>query len=463
MTPDDFRRRGHELVDWVADYLERLEELPVVPPIEPGWVRAQLPEHPPAQPEPWDAIVADLDRVIVPGMTHWQSPNFYAYFQGNSSGPAVLGELVCAALGNQGMLWQSGPASTELESHVLDWLAELLGLPEAFRSSSTGGGVILDGASTANLCAILAARDRVGSATALTRLRAYTSDQAHSSVEKGARIAGLAPEQVRHVPSDADFALVPTELARVMADDVAAGHRPFFVCATVGTTSSHAMDPLPATGQLTREHRAWFHVDAAHAGVAAIVPELRGIQDGVELADSYCTDPHKWLFTGMDCDAFWVADRAALTRALSVVPEYLRNPMSESGAVIDYRDWQIVLGRRFRALKLWFVLRHYGAEGLRHHLREHVAWAQQLAARIDKHPRLERAAPTPLNLVCFRHVDGDDATQLLLDTLNAEGQRFLTHTRLAGRLVIRASIGTTTTRHRHIDALWDAIEAFEGF
>jgi aromatic-L-amino-acid decarboxylase len=336
-------------------------------------------------------------------------------------------------------------------------MAELLALPDRFRSDAAGGGVIEESASGATLCALLAARWRVAGDGPFDRLRAYTSTQAHSSIEKAVRIAGLRPDQLRTVEVDEAFALRPDALDAAMAQDRTAGLVPFFVVANIGTTSSTALDPLAPIADACAEHGAWLHVDAAHAGSALVCPELRWIGDGVDRADSFCMNPHKWLFTNFDCDCFWVADREPLIGALSVLPEYLRNAASESGAVIDYRDWQVPLGRRFRALKLWFVLRAYGAEGLRHHIREHVTLTQELAARIAAHPRLEVVAPHPLNLVCFRHAAGDDASEALLAALNATGRVLLTHTRLDGRFVIRASIGAQATEAHHVEALWTLI------
>lgn len=457
-TPDEFRQHGHDVVEWVARYLETIEAHPVQSRVAPGWVRDQLPASPPEAPEDFSAVLADLDRVVVPGLTHWQHPGWFAYFPTGASGPSVLADLVSSGLGVQGMLWSTSPACTELEAHVLDWMAELLGLPTRFRSGGDGGGVIEESASGATLCALLAARFRAAGDGPFDRLRAYTSTQAHSSIEKAVRIAGLHPDQLRLVEVDDAFALQPEALAAAMADDRAAGLVPFFVVANVGTTSSTAIDPVAAIAEVCSAESAWLHVDGAHAGSALVCPELRWIVDGLEQADSFCMNPHKWLFTNFDCDCFWVADRAALIGALSVLPEYLRNEASESGAVIDYRDWQVPLGRRFRSLKLWFVLRAYGAEGLRHHIREHVALAQGFAARVAAHPRLEVVAPHPLNLVCFRHVDGDDATEALLAALNATGRVLLTHTKLAGRHVIRVSIGAQATQAAHVDALWALIE-----
>jgi aromatic-L-amino-acid decarboxylase len=424
--------------------------------VEPGWVRTQLPAHPPEEPEPWPAILADLERVVMPGVTHWQSPGFFAYFPANSSGPSILGDLVSSGLGVQGMLWATSPACTELETHVLDWLIELLGLPERFSSAGAGGGVIQHSASDATLCAILAARDRTA-VDDLSKLRAYTSTQAHSSVEKGIRIAGLRADQLRLVDVDATFALRPDALASAMADDVAAGLVPFLVVATVGTTSSLAIDPVPAVVDAAARHGAWVHVDAAMAGSAAVVPELRSLVNaGLDRVDSWCFDPHKWLFTNFDCDVFYVADRAALIRSLSVLPEYLRNAASESGAVIDYRDWHVPLGRRFRALKLWAVLSGYGLSGLRAHLRGHIALAAELAGWVADEPGFTLAAPPSLGLVCLR-LDSDERTRAALAQVNASGRAFLTHTVVDGRVVIRVAVGGVATEREHVVALWEQL------
>lgn len=462
MTPDEFRRYGRAVVDWIADYYERVESFPVLSQAAPGQVRAALPAAPPERGEPFEAMLADVDRVIMPGITHWQSPNFYAFFPGNSSGPAVLGELLSAGLGVQGMLWATSPACTELETHVLDWLVGMLGLPEKFLSTSAGGGVIQDTASNAVLTALLAGRERATNFASNARgcdgrLTVYCSTQTHSSLEKAVKIAGIGGANLRAIAVDERFAMRPDALAEQIARDKAEGLIPCFVCATVGTTSSNALDPLPAIGAICREHGVWLHVDAAMSGTAALCPELRFIQEGLEHADSYAFNPHKWMFTNFDCDCFWVADRAALIHTLSVLPEYLRNQATESGAVFDYRDWHIQLGRRFRSLKLWFVIRHYGVEGLRFHVRRHVALAQEFAGWVREDPRFELAAPAPLNLVCFRHRGGDAANQRIMDRLNASGALYLTHTRLDGKLTLRLCVGQTYTEARHVERAWRLI------
>jgi aromatic-L-amino-acid decarboxylase len=460
MSADEFRTQGRAMVDWVADYLDRVGSLPVASRVAPGDVRTALPPLPPERGEPFADVLRDVDEVIVPGLMHWQSPHFYGFFPCNTSGPAILGELLSAGLGVQGMLWATSPAATELETHVLDWVVELLGLPDKFRSTGDGGGVIQDSASSATLCALLAARERAGAPYGT--LTGYTSTQAHSSVEKAWRIAGLDPANLRLVPVDATYAMRPDALAALLADDVAAGLRPLYAVATVGTTSSNAMDPVAVIADVTTKHGVWLHVDAAMSGTAAVCPEYRAMHDGLDLADSYCFNPHKWMFTTFDCDCFYVADRAALTRALSVVPEYLRNAASDSGAVIDYRDWQVPLGRRFRALKLWFVIRHYGAEGLRHHVREHVALAQEFAGWVKEQPYLVLSVDPPLNLVCFRHAAGEEATQALLDGINGSGEAYVTHTRLDGDLTVRVSVGALQTRAEHVESLKSLISRTAG-
>ncbi len=462
MASAEFRRHGHALVDWIARYLDEVERYPVVSRLKPGEVRSELPEHPPARGEPFEAMLRDFERVILPGVTHWQSPSFFAFFPANVSGPSILGELLSAGLGVQGMLWATSPACTELETHVLDWLVEMLDLPESFLSSGAGGGVIQDTASSATLCAMLAARERATGWVTAERgvdrpMAVYASTEAHSSVLKAAVIAGIGRDRLRTIAVDDRFAMRPHALGAAIAADRAAGIVPAFVCATVGTTSSGALDPLRPIGEICRREKLWLHVDAAMSGTAALCPELRFIHEGLELADSYCFNPHKWMFTNFDCDCFWVADREALVRTLSVLPEYLRNQATQSGEVIDYRDWQVPLGRRFRALKLWFVIRHYGVEGLRHHVREHVRLAREFAVWVKADPRFELAMEPPLNLVCFRHRGGDAANEQLRYAANGSGRLSLTHTSLGGKVTLRMSIGQTRTTRDHVERAWAAI------
>ena len=464
MSPEEFRRQGHAVVDWIADYHSRIESFPVLAQVQPGEVRSKLPPSAPEHGDPFEQILADIERVILPGITHWQSPSFYAYFPANASGPAILGDLLSSGLGVQGMLWSTSPACTELETHVLDWLVPMLGLPERFLSSSgTGGGVIQDTASSASLCALLAARERSTDFAANRqgcdgRLVAYCSTQTHSSIEKAMKIAGMGSDNLRHIEVDNSFAMRPAALLRQIESDIKTGLIPCFVCATVGTTSSNAIDPVREIARIAREHKLWLHVDSAMSGTAALCPEFRFINDGVEFADSYTFNPHKWMFTNFDCNVFYVADRKHLIQTLSILPEYLRNQATESGAVIDYRDWHIQLGRRFRSLKLWFVIRHYGIEGLQHHIREHVRLAQQFAGWVREDSRFALAAPAQLNLICFRLRAGDQANQRLMDRLNRSGDLYLTHTKLDGKFTLRLCVGQTNTQARHVERAWQRIQ-----
>jgi aromatic-L-amino-acid decarboxylase len=463
MTPAEFRHYGYTVVDWIADYYEQIESLPVLSRVDPGQVRSLLPAPPPEYSEPFEDILKDVTDLILPGLTHWQSPNFFAFFPGNSSGPSILADLLSSGLGVQGMLWATSPACTELETHVLDWLVEMLGLPHKFLSSSSGGGVIQDGASSASLCALLAARERATHFSGNEqggdgRLVVYTSNQAHSSIEKAVKIAGIGRQNLRLIDVDDSFAMRPDLLARQIEKDRQANRLPCFVAATVGTTSSTAMDPLLEIGDICNEKNIWLHVDAAMAGTAALCPEFRWIINGLEKADSYCFNPHKWMFTNFDCDCFYVADRKTLIQTLSILPEYLRNQATESGAVIDYRDWHIPLGRRFRSLKLWFVIRHYGVKGLRYHIRRHVELAQLFANWLKKDDRFELAMTPPLNLVCFRHRDGDEFNQKIMERLNTSGDLYLSHTRMNDRLTLRLCVGQTNTELRHVERAWQKIQ-----
>jgi aromatic-L-amino-acid decarboxylase len=464
MTPDEFRRYGREVVDWIADYYERIESFPVLSQVSPGDVRAALPAEPPEHGEPFDALLRDMDDIVLPGITHWQHPSFFGFFPANASGPAILGDLLASGLGVQGMLWATSPAATELETHVLDWFATLLDLPDRFRSSGAGGGVIQHSASDSALVALLAALHRVsGGATeragvGTARYAVYTSNQTHSSVEKACRIAGLGSDALRKLDVDATtHAARPEHLRELIARDLADGVVPALVVASVGATGTGAVDPVRELATVAREAGAWVHVDGAWAGVAAVAPELRWLNDGLALVDSYCTNPHKWLLTNFDCDTFWVADRAALIGALSILPEYLRNAASESGAVLDYRDWHVPLGRRFRALKLWAVIRWYGAEGLREHVRGHIALAQEFASWVEADERFELVAPHPLALVTFRLRAGDDATRALMERVNASGRMYLTHTSVNGQVALRMSIGATFTERHHVEQAWNLL------
>ncbi len=516
MSGEEFRRIGHRMIDWIADYWSRVESFPVLSQVKPEEILSNLPANPPEHAESgaWDAIFRDLESVILPGITHWQSPNFFAYFPANSSGPGVLAELLSAGLGVQGMLWATSPACTELETRMLDWMGGMIGLPGTFLSTSPRGGGVIEGtASEATLVAMIAARERAFGAmggeepplSSRTRtspprgagergradggraeLVVYTSTQAHSSVIKAAMITGIARgpddrERVRLIDVDDRLGMRADLLEEAMNQDRAAGRVPFFVCATVGTTGTTAIDPVDEIAASMGRAGAgaagapWLHVDAAHAGAVCVCPEFRGMLRGVESADSFAFNPHKWLLTNFDCNCFWTRDRAAIVNALSITPEYLRNAATETGKVIDYRDWQIPLGRRFRALKLWFVIRHYGVEGLRAYIREHVRLAEVFESLVRSDPRFEIVVARTMNLVCFRWKgEGEESDRInkdLMQRLNLSGDIYLTHTvlpkvaearsgarhPLAGRLVLRMAIGAAATQERHVRAAWERI------
>jgi aromatic-L-amino-acid decarboxylase len=455
MSPDEFRRRGHEVVDWVADYMERVGELRIASQVQPGEIRARLPAAAPEEPEPFEALMKDLDEIVMPGITHWQSPGWFGYFPANGSPPSILAELVSAGLGAQGMLWSTSPALTEIEAHVLDWMVDLLGLPAHFKTAEgPGGGVIQMSASDSTHLVHVVAREAAGAPAG--ELVAYGSSEAHSSVERGAKIAGF--RHVRKIEVDEAFALRPEALRAAIEDDRANGLTPAIVTSAIGTTGTGAVDPIAAIADLAREHGLWHHVDAAWAGSAMLCEEHRAQQRGAERADSYTFNPHKWLFTSFDCNVLYVADRAPLISTLSTLPPYLRNAATESGEVIDYRDWHISLGRRFRALKLWWVLRSYGAENLRALLREHVRLARELGRRVDSHPSLERIAPVSFALVCFRHTAGNEATDAIAAAINAAPALYVTPSTAGDTRYVRVAIGQTRTSAADVERLWSAIE-----
>jgi aromatic-L-amino-acid decarboxylase len=465
MPPEEFRRAGHQLIDWVADYLERTDRFPVLAQTTPGALRRQLPAEAPEQPEPLDTILKDFERLVLPGVTHWNHPAFFAYFAITGSGPGILGELLSGALNINAMLWKTCPAASELEEVTLAWLRKLLGLPDDFT------GVVMDTASVASLCAIAAAREALPGLNVrqqglagrpdVPRLRLYISEQAHSSIEKAAITLGLGQQ------GDA-----------AIAEDTRNGWRPFCVVATVGTTSTTSVDPVAPIADICRKHNLWLHVDAAYAGSAAILPEQRWLLDGCDRADSLVLNPHKWLFTPFDFSAFYCHRPEVLRAAFSLVPEYLRTP--EDPEARNYMDYGIQLGRRFRALKFWFVLRYFGSEGLRARLRQHIAWAQEFAGWVDDHPDFERLAPAPFSVVCFRACPAqvkekratawDDAgeeiekqldklNEDLMNAVNATGQAYLSHTRLNGKLTLRLAIGNLRTTFPHVERTWQLLQA----
>jgi aromatic-L-amino-acid decarboxylase len=465
MSPDEFRALGHQLIEWVASYRERLPSLPVMSQVRPGEVRARFPAEPPQQGLPLETVLPLLDSAIAPGITHWNHPRFFAYFPSNTTFPSILADLVAAGLGAQGMSWQTSPAATELEEVAMDWLRQLVGLPADF------AGVIQDTASTATLVAMLCARERTTS-HAQSRgglqpepapLVVYASEMAHSSIEKAALLAGLGREHLRLLPTDGAHALRPEALAAALREDVALGRRPCMVVATVGSTGTTAIDPVSALGELARQYGAWLHVDAAMAGTAMSCPELRWMWRGVEQADSMVWNPHKWMGVGFDCTAYYVRDPEHLVRVMSTNPSYLRT--AQDGAVRNFRDWGIALGRRFRALKVWLVLSALGVEGIRAQVRRDLAHAQWLASAVAAAPEWERMAPVPLQTVCLRHhpagLDGADldAHNLeLAQAVNATGRVYVTPAVVKGAQLIRVSIGATGTERADVEAVWAELQ-----
>ncbi len=462
MSPEEFRRHGHRLVDWIADYLAQGERYPVLAQVQPGQIRRALPAEAPEHPEDFSCVLDDFEKVILPGVTHWNQPGFLAYFAITGSGPGILGDFLGGALNVNAMLWRTGPAATELEEVVMAWLRKMIGLPAEFF------GVVMDTASVSSLCALAAAREalgldlRVKGLAGGPRLRLYTSEQAHSSIEKAAIVLGLGQESVRKVPADAEFRMRPDALKEAVEEDARAGWKPFAVVATLGTTSTTSMDPVAAIADVCAAHGLWLHVDAAYAGSAALLPEMRPLFAGWERADSVVLNPHKWLFTPFDFSAFYCRHPQTLRGAFSLVPEYLRT--AEDSEVRNYMDYGVQLGRRFRALKLWFVLRYFGQEGVRRALREHIRLAQMFAGWVDADPDFERLAPAPFSVVCFRarprgvpeeQLDGLNAA--LLDAVNATGKVFLSHTKLNNRFTIRVAIGHLRTREEHVRLTWDLL------
>ena len=462
MPKEDFRRLGHDLIDWIADYFDKIDELPVLAAIEPGDLKAKLPTSAPVQGEPMETIIADLDRLIVPALTHWSHPSFFAYFATSTSAPGIFGELLSAAFDNKAMLWRTSPASTELEEVVLDWLRQMMGLDPGMI------GIIYDTASVSSLHAIAAAREGVekrireegmSGRPDLPLLRVYVSEQSHSSIEKAVITLGLGQRGLRKIPTDSEFRMDARALAAAIEEDKRNGYLPFCVVATVGTTSTSSIDPVPEIVPICEEHAMWLHVDAAYAGSAAVVPEFRHILAGCERADSLVTNPHKWLFTPFDLSVLYCRHMGLLKRAFSLVPEYLRTPEQEK--VRSGSDYGIQLGRRFRALKLWMVMRYFGQEGLAARIREHCRLARLFASWVDESPDWELMAPVPLGLVCFRacppNVDLDALNESIMHGANASGRALLSHTRLNDKLTLRVSIGNIRTTEKHVRDLWSLL------
>ncbi|MCA1576524.1 MAG: amino acid decarboxylase [Acidobacteria bacterium] len=463
MNKEDFRRFGHELIDWIADYFDRIDDLPVLAAIEPGDLKAQLPNAPPEQGEPMERIMADVDRLIVPALTHWSHPSFFAYFATSTSAPGIFGELLTAAFDNKAMLWRTSPASTELEEVTLDWLRQMMGLDKGLI------GIIYDTASVSSMHAIAAARegvekrireDGMSGRTDLPLLRVYVSEQAHSSIEKAVITLGLGQRGLRKIPVDSEFRMDARALATAIEEDIRDGYLPFCIVATVGTTSTSSIDPIREIIPIGEEHAMWLHVDAAYAGSAAIVPELRAILEGCERADSIVVNPHKWLFTPFDLSVLYCRHMDLLKRAFSLVPEYLRTPEQEK--VRSGSDYGIQLGRRFRALKLWMVIRYFGHEGLAARIREHVRLADLFGSWVEASPDWELLAPHPLALVCFRACpagvkDLDALNEAIMHGVNASGRALLSHTRLNDNLTLRLSIGNIRTTEKHVRQVWELL------
>jgi len=461
LDSEEFRREAHRVADWIADYFRDLAGYRVQPDASPGAIARQIPAQPPREGTSPDRIMEDFQRIVVPGLTHWNHPGFYGYFPANTSPPSVLAEMLVAGLGVQGMSWSTSPAATELEQAMMSWLRQMIGLPETFT------GVIQDTASSATLVALITARDRsiADLGVSIDRLTVYASEEANSSVPKGARLAGVRPGQVRLIPTDDQAAMRMDALEAAMARDREAGLVPCCVVATVGTTGSTGIDPVATIGSLCRETGLWLHIDAAFAGSAAILPEMRWVLEGADQADSLVFNPHKWLLVNFDCSAYFVRDTVALRRSFGATAEILRNPQDDR--VANFRDWGIQLGRRFRALKLWFVIRSYGVEGLQAMVREHIRLGKLFASWLDSDPRFERIGTAELATVCFRlrgegSVDRDAINRDLLRRINETGRIFLTGTVLKGRFVLRLALGHLSSTEAHLEEAWSLIRGLVG-
>lgn len=459
-----FREEAHKLVDWMADYMESVTENPVKSQVKPGEIINQLPAMAPTKGESFSAVFEDFKKIIIPGITHWQSPNFHAYFPGNSSYPSILGEMLTSTIAAQCMIWETSPAAAELEERVMDWLKSMIGMPEAWT------GCIQDTASTATLAALLCAREHATNHEInksgfyeIEKLRFYCSKETHSSIDKAVKILGGGASNLVKVASDDQLAIIPEDLERCILEDIKKGYQPAAVVAAIGTTGTLAIDPVRPIGQICQKHKIWLHVDAAYAGTALLLPEYRWMIDGVELADSFVFNPHKWMFTNFDCTAYLVRDKEALIRTFEILPEYLKT--GTRGKVNDYRDWGIPLGRRFRALKLWFVIRDFGVEGLQQRLRDHISYANWLADQITNHEAFETVIEPTLNLVCFRYNPGGLSEERLevfnsqlMQSINSSGKAYMTHTKVHGRYAIRMVMGQTYLQEHHIRSTWDLIQ-----
>ncbi|XP_017234419.2 LOW QUALITY PROTEIN: tyrosine decarboxylase 1-like [Daucus carota subsp. sativus] len=475
LEPEEFRRQGHLMIDFLADYYQKVEEYPVRSQVSPGYLREILPESAPYNPESLETILQDVQTKIIPGITiNWQSPNFFAYFPSSGSTAGFLGEMLSTGFNVVGFHWMASPAATELENVVTDWFGKMLQLPKSFLFSGGGGGVLQGTTCEAMLCTLVAARDknlRQHGMENIGKLVVYCSDQTHSAMQKAAKIAGIDPKNFRTVETSraSNFQLCPRRLESAILTDIQNGLIPLYLCATVGTTSSTAVDPLPALTEVAKKYDLWVHVDAAYAGSACICPELRQYLNGVENADSFSLNAHKWFLTTLDCCCLWVKNPSALIKSLSTYPEFLRNNASETNKVVDYKDWQIMLSRRFRALKLWFVLRSYGVGQLREFIRGHVDMAKYFEGLVGKDKRFEVVVPRLFSMVCIRvrpsamtgKSCGNDVNELnrkLLESLNESGRIYVSHTVLDGIYIIRFAIGATLTDINHVSAAWKVVQ-----
>jgi aromatic-L-amino-acid decarboxylase len=456
-----FKTTGHQLIDWLSDYFKNIESYPVCPDLIPGHIEKQLPGSAPDKGEPYKAILNDFNEVIMPGITHWQHPGFHAYFPANSSEPAILAEILTAGLGIQGMKWITSPSSTELEKVVMRWLQKMIGLPEHFK------GLIMDTASVSTLCTIIAAREKVSSYTINSQgfkdriLRIYCSAEAHSSIDKAVRIAGIGSSNLIKIDVDNNLSMIPEKLEEAIQRDKDSGYIPACVVGALGTTGTGAVDPLKEIANICKKYEIWFHVDAAYSGTALILPEFRKDFPELDEVDSLVFNPHKWMFTNFDCSAFFVRDAKLLTKTFSMVPPYLQ---TDQDTDLDFSNWTIQLGRRFRSLKLWFVIRHYGVEGLQEKIRKHIQLGEIFEKLVEQDERFEIAVPRHLNIICFRVKANDRElqnknTKLLLNKINQSGKVFLSHTELDGDFVIRFVCGQTNVSDKHIHLAWDIISS----
>ncbi|XAR68053.1 Aromatic-L-amino-acid decarboxylase [Bertholletia excelsa] len=471
LDPEEFRKQAHQMVDFIADYYKNIEEYPVLSGVQPGYLRTQLPESAPYRPESFESILNDVQKTIIPGMTHWLSPNFFAFFPATVSSAAFVGEMLCTCFNSVGFNWLASPAATELEIVVMDWLANMLKLPKSFMFSGTGGGVIQNTTSEAILCTLVAARDRalqIIGASNIGKLVVYGSDQTHSTYTKVCKLAGIFPCNIRSLPTSAEtgFSLSPVVLRKVIEADVAAGLVPLYLCATVGTTSTTAIDPLPDLAELANEYKIWLHVDAAYGGSACICPEFQHYLDGIERVDSLSMSPHKWLLSYLDCCCLWVKNPSSMINALSTDPEYLRNKLTGSDSVVDYKDWQVGTGRRFKAIRLWLVLRSYGVANLQSHIRSDILLAKMFEGLVKADPRFEIVVPRLFSLVCFRLKADSGAdpfhqellNRKLLEWVNSTGRVYMTHTIVGSTYMLRFAIGATLTEKRHVVNAWKLIK-----